>query len=104
MKENQTSFWEIHFPNSKEREEAQSIYKRLSEMFPEKEKALSFIRRLEKCAYLESIDCKEKSRSEKIARIVSKLPETEQDKIYYMIKGIELAGANRHDSASRAAV
>lgn len=62
VKANQTNFWEIHFPNSKEREEAQSIYKRLSEMFPEKEKALSFIRRLEKCAYLESIDCKEKSR------------------------------------------
>lgn len=53
---------------------------------------------------IERITPQDESRSEKIARIVSKLPETEQDKIYYMIKGIELAGANRHDSASRAAV
>lgn len=53
---------------------------------------------------IERITLQDESRSEKIARIVSKLPETEQDKIYYMIKGIELAGANRHNSASRAAV
>lgn len=62
VKANQTNFWEIYFHDTKEREEAQSIYKRLSEMFAEKEKALSFIRRLEKCAYLESVDYKEKSR------------------------------------------
>lgn len=44
------------------------------------------------------------SRSEEIARILSRLPEKEQEKIYYMIKGVELAGANRGDHASREAV
>lgn len=53
---------------------------------------------------IERITPQDESRSEKIARIVSRLPETEQDKIYYMIKGIELAGANKGDSAIRAAV
>lgn len=37
------------------------------------------------------------SRSEKIADIVSRLPEAEQEKIYYMIKGIELAGASGNE-------
>lgn len=46
----------------------------------------------------------DKTRSEKIALIVSRLPENEQEKIYYMIKGIELAGANKGDSTNRAAV
>lgn len=46
----------------------------------------------------------DESRSEKIARIVAKLPEREQEKIYYMIKGIELAGASKSDYAGRAAV
>ncbi len=62
MEANQTNFWEIHFPDVKEREEARSVYERLSKMFAEKEKALSFIRRLERCAYIEGIDYKEKSR------------------------------------------
>ena len=53
---------------------------------------------------IERFTPQDESRSEKIARIVSRLPETEQDKIYYMIKGIELAGANKGDSAIRAAV
>ncbi len=44
------------------------------------------------------------NRSEEIARILSRLPEKEQEKIYYMIKGVELAGANRGDHASREAV
>lgn len=52
----------------------------------------------------ERITAQEETRSEEIARIVSRLPENEQEKIYYMIKGIELAGANRGNSASRAAV
>lgn len=54
--------------------------------------------------YIEKITQQDETRSEKIASIVSKLPENEQEKIYYMIKGIELAGANRGSSASRAAV
>ncbi len=33
----------------------------------------------------------DKVRIDKIANIVSKLPEIEQEKIYYMIKGMELA-------------
>ncbi len=54
--------------------------------------------------HIEKITPQDESRSEKIARIVSRLPENEQEKIYYMIKGVELAGANRGDSASRTAV
>lgn len=53
---------------------------------------------------IEKITPQDETRSEKIARIVSRLPENEQEKIYYMIKGIELAGVNKHDSASRTAV
>lgn len=53
---------------------------------------------------VEKITQQDETRSEKIARIVSRLPENEQEKIYYMIKGIELAGANRGNSASHAAV
>lgn len=44
---------------------------------------------------IEKITPQVESRSEKIARIVSRLPENEQEKIYYMIKGIELAGASQ---------
>ncbi len=54
-------------------------------------------------ANIEKITQQDESRSEKIARIVSRLPENEQEKIYYMIKGIELAGANRSNSASHTA-
>lgn len=53
---------------------------------------------------IEKITQQDETRSEKIARIVSRLPENEQEKIYYMIKGIELAGANMCDSKRRAAV
>ncbi len=53
---------------------------------------------------IEKITPQDESRIEKIARIVFRLPEKEQEKIYYMIKGVELAGANRGDSVSRAAV
>lgn len=53
---------------------------------------------------VEKITQQDEIRSEKIAHIVSRLPENEQEKIYYMIKGIELAGANRGNSASRTAV
>ncbi|MEZ3437574.1 MAG: hypothetical protein K1W18_01680 [Oscillospiraceae bacterium] len=53
---------------------------------------------------VEKITQQDETRSEKIARIVSRLPENEQEKIYYMIKGIEIAGANRGNSTSRAAV
>ena len=62
MEANQTNFWEIHFPDSSERTEAQIIYKHLTEIFAEKEKVTSFIRSLEKCAYLEGIDYEKKSR------------------------------------------
>lgn len=44
----------------------------------------------------------DKNRTEEIARIVSQLPENEQEKIYYMIKGVELAGAGKAN-AQRAA-
>lgn len=54
--------------------------------------------------HIEKITQQDETRSEKIARIVSKLPENEQEKIYYMIKGVELVGTNKSDSASRAAV
>lgn len=53
---------------------------------------------------IEQITQQDETRSKEIARIVAQLPATEQDKIYYMIKGVELAGANRGNSASRAAV
>ncbi|MCM1061959.1 MAG: hypothetical protein NC452_16955 [Eubacterium sp.] len=53
---------------------------------------------------IEQITPQEESRSERIARIVAKLPEIEQEKIYYMVKGVELAGANKGDSVNRAAV
>lgn len=52
---------------------------------------------------VEKITQQEETRSELIARIVSQLPENEQEKIYYMIKGVELAGAGKV-SADRAAV
>lgn len=50
---------------------------------------------------IEKITQQDESRSEKIACVVSRLPESEQEKIYYMIKGIELAGANKSDLANR---
>lgn len=53
---------------------------------------------------IEKITKQDEARSAEIARIVAKLPQNEQDKIYYMIKGVELAGANKSDSERRAAV
>lgn len=53
---------------------------------------------------VEKITQQDETRSEKIAHILSRLPENEQEKIYYMIKGVELAGANKSDSERRAAV
>lgn len=47
---------------------------------------------------VEKITQQEETRSEKIAQIVSRLPLDEQEKIYYMIKGLELAGINKCDS------
>lgn len=38
---------------------------------------------------------RDETRSKEIARIVSQLPEKEQEKIFYMIKGVELAGAGK---------
>ena len=52
---------------------------------------------------IEKVTPQEETRSEHIARIVSQLPEKEQEKIYYMIKGVELAGAGK-DNTDRAAV
>lgn len=52
---------------------------------------------------IDKITQPDKSRTEEIARIVSQLPENEQEKIYYMIKGVELAGAG-NANAQRAAV
>lgn len=42
MEKSQTNFWEINFPDSKEREDAQSIYKRLTEIYSDKEDISSF--------------------------------------------------------------
>lgn len=53
---------------------------------------------------IEKITKQDETRSTEIARIVAQLPQNEQDKIYYMIKGVELAGANKGDSERRAAV
>lgn len=53
---------------------------------------------------VEKITQQEETRSERIARIVSQLPASEQEKIYYMIKGVELAGANKGISEPRAAI
>lgn len=53
---------------------------------------------------VEKITKQDETRSTEIARIVAQLPQNEQDKIYYMIKGVELAGANKSDSERRAAV
>lgn len=39
----------------------------------------------------EKITREDESRAAKIARIVAKLPEKEQEKVYYTVKGIELA-------------
>lgn len=50
----------------------------------------------------EKITKQEENRIEKIARILSQLPEKEQEKIYYMIKGVELAGANRSGTECKA--
>lgn len=50
----------------------------------------------------DKITQQEETRSEKIAQIVSRLPEREQEKIYYMIKGVELAGANRSGTECKA--
>lgn len=47
----------------------------------------------------------DETRSKEIARIVSQLPEKEQEKIFYMIKGVELAGAGKvNATAERAAI
>lgn len=51
----------------------------------------------------EKVTREEETRSVKIARIVSQLPEREQEKIYYMIKGIEIAG-NTQNAPHAAAV
>lgn len=51
----------------------------------------------------EKLTREEENHSVKIARIVAQLPEREQEKIYYMIKGIELAG-NAQNAPHAAAV
>lgn len=43
---------------------------------------------------INQITKQEEVQSEKIARAVAKLSEEEQAKVYYVIKGIEIAGAN----------
>lgn len=53
---------------------------------------------------VEKITKQDETRSTEIARIVAQLPQNEQDKIYYMIKGVELAGASKGKSEQRAAV
>lgn len=48
---------------------------------------------------------RDETRSKEIARIVSQLPEKEQEKIFYMIKGVELAGVGKiNATAERAAI
>lgn len=52
----------------------------------------------------EKLTHEEETRSAKIARIVSQLPEREQEKIYYMLKGVELAGSAKTGSPRAAAL
>ncbi len=53
--------------------------------------------------YIEKITPQDATRSKEIARILSQLPEKEQEKIYYMIKGVELAGAGKLTERDKAA-
>ncbi len=50
---------------------------------------------------IEKITPQDESQSEKIARILSRLPENEQEKIYYMLKGVELASTAINGRGSR---
>lgn len=52
----------------------------------------------------EKLTREDETRAAKIARIAAKLPEREQEKIYYMLKGIELAGNVRTNAPQAAAL
>lgn len=41
---------------------------------------------------IKSIDNKEKAKAEELAYLIAHLPEQEQEKIYYMLKGFEVFG------------
>lgn len=53
---------------------------------------------------IENITSQAVNRSEQIASVVSKLPEKEQEKIYYMVKGVELAGVYKDKAENRTTV
>ncbi|MCX4355638.1 MAG: hypothetical protein OSJ43_05360 [Oscillospiraceae bacterium] len=40
----------------------------------------------------DKLNGKEKSKTEELARLIARLPEQEQAKIYYMLKGFEIFG------------
>lgn len=40
----------------------------------------------------DKLNSKEKSKTEELARLIVRLPEQEQAKIYYMLKGFEIFG------------
>lgn len=52
----------------------------------------------------EQLTAAEKNRATEIARLIARLSEPEQDKIYYMLKGSEIFNGKAENMMSRAAV
>lgn len=48
----------------------------------------------------DKLNSKEKSKTEELARLIALLPEQEQAKIYYMLKGFEIFGKNPEKSTA----
>lgn len=51
----------------------------------------------------EKLTREEKSKAAEIARLVARLPEQEQEKVYYMLKGSEIFNSRTLTTMSRAA-
>lgn len=51
----------------------------------------------------EKLTHEEKSKAAEIARLVARLPEQEQEKVYYMLKGSEIFNSRALTTMSRAA-
>lgn len=48
----------------------------------------------------DKLNGKEKNKAEELARLIARLPEQEQAKIYYMLKGFEVFGKNPEKSTA----
>lgn len=48
----------------------------------------------------DNLKCEEKSKAAELARLIALLPEQEQAKIYYMLKGFEIFGKNPEKSTA----